>query len=99
MRVLNTKDNEAEDFDYSCENVSFDFMGNGEVEIASDVEDLIYSPGLYDYELIRTPSDGALQEYELRIGASSWPCLIESDRMTLDSSPLDGAIMYFFRIN
>lgn len=89
------------DEDYSCNNVIFNFLPNGKLEITSDNN--YYRTGQTTYEYIRSPYTNfkAYERFTLKTGKNSGEPLDfkENGRiMVLNSSYMDGTTKYLVRI-
>jgi hypothetical protein len=98
MRNFYMQTGKVQDVDFSCDNVIYHFNENAVVLVEGNADDNFYPEGEYDFELDLTPFHETMQGFTLKIGKTSWPCYIQSDRMTLDSSPTDGSVLYFVRV-
>lgn len=86
--------------DHSCNNTVYDFQKDGILIISSDREEYQdTSIGEYNYEFKLQPLyENYGLSYTLKIEHMEYACGISEDNMTLDSSPLDGPVLYFVRI-
>jgi len=86
-------------FDYSCNEVIYDFRLNGILIVSADIKESIgASPGEHTYEFIRKPVFEGGKDFTLKINDGTSSCKISNGLMTLDDSPLDGPILYFARM-
>jgi hypothetical protein len=86
--------------DYSCDNIIYHFRMNDSLIIESDVISPIgYESGNYGYQFtLGSLYNDPAKKYTLKIGNSNWACGISGGDLVLDSSPLDGPILYLVRI-
>lgn len=75
--------------DISCNNVIFHFKKNNSLDIENDT--LGYSSITNNYDFNKNKKI-------IKLGNVEYRCTITKFEMILDSSPLDGEIMYFARI-
>ena len=99
MRTFNMRTGKMKVVDHSCDNVVYHFQDNDNLTITNTGDEELYPSGDYTYNLSLEPFHETMEGFTLKIGNTSWPCYIYSDRMTLDSSPVDGPTLYFVRIN
>ncbi|WP_439489412.1 hypothetical protein [Algoriphagus sp.] len=97
VKTFNMENGRANEVDYSCDDIIYNFNEEDTVEITEGEFDFIPDSGTYEYELILSPFDRA-DGFTMKIGLSSWACFLESGKMTLDGSGLDGEILEFVRI-
>lgn len=86
--------------DHSCNNTVYHFREDGILIISSDREkqrDILFQEYAYEFKL-QAAYEGFELGYTVKIEQLKYGCGISEDRMTLDSSPLDGPILYFVRV-
>ncbi len=97
VKNFNMENGQHRELDYSCENIVYEFNEEDTVEIIGGEFEFVSDPGIYDYDLVLSPFNG-LTGFTMKIGFRTWACFIESGKMTLDASGLDGEILEFVRI-
>lgn len=84
-------------YNYSQNNIIYEFKSNGILIISSDIDDYIGDmPGEYTYDSVSAKNEN--EPNTLIFNDSSWWYSISEKEMILDNSPLDGPILYFVRI-
>lgn len=91
--------NEHQVFDYSDDNIIYQFHPDGTLTIKSDIEGHIgHGNGEYSYMLSTSPLyKNADEPFTLTIGTLHHACSIAEESMILNDSPLDGPILHFIR--
>ena len=86
--------------DHTCNNIVYHFQMGNILTISSDIEDYSGIPlGQHDYELKQQPLFKHLDhDHTLQIESAKYACSISKSTMILDSSPVDGPILHFIRI-
>jgi len=89
--------NNPTSYDYSPYNIVYEFQTKGVLTVSGETNNISmyrgHDIGEYSYSIVDED-----QSYLLKIGNTTYWCQVTSEKLVIDSSPLDGPIYYFIKI-
>ncbi|MFN3996724.1 hypothetical protein [Algoriphagus sp.] len=83
--------------DFSCDNIAYTFLENGNFVVKGfNPEMPMFSNLTYDFNYGEKLAD--FGNSTLRLSNFDHPCLVEKDKMVLNSTYVDGEILIFYRV-
>ncbi|MDO8968038.1 MAG: hypothetical protein Q8S14_11925 [Algoriphagus sp.] len=84
--------------DFSCDNLVFTFLENGDFVVKGSSPDMPFF-GDFTYEFKYGEKLADFGNSTLRLSHTIHPCLVEKDKILLNSRFVDGEIILFYRVS